>query len=344
MGVLSTLHSWFRPALVALFYRNIPWDLRWRLLILQPITLLTYAIGSAPYLWRRPFTVEHLPIAPKRTLRALVYKAPVAESKESKLRPLHVEIHGGGFIGGLPESNGYFDERVARETGAVVVCLSYRYTPEHPFPAAIDDIDASLRFIRDNAASRWGANPELMTIGGFSAGGNLALAALQQPELYKSVTHAPKAVVLFYPHLDNHIPPGDKPRPPGVPEKDPTRMLMPLFDSYGKRARAEGGHMDDPRLSPVLAPRDTLPGRVLMCVAGVDILYAEQMEFAGRVNEEDKRAGDQGRVEVYVEREMFHGYQEGKSLLKEYAVLCRFRLTEIQYRMQLYLKKSRTKL
>lgn len=312
LTIFRKLHSWFRPALVALFYPNIAWGIRWRLLILQQISILTYSIGSVPYLFRRPFTEEWLPITPNRVLRAIVFKAN-GTGRGRMLRPLHVDIHGGAFIGGLPESNAPFDERVANETGAVVVSLTYRYAPEHPFPAPVDDIDEAIRFIQHHAAERWGADPALMTVSGFSAGGCLAVASMQQPNCHGSAPHSYKAALTFCGVLDCRINPGDKPRPAGMPEKDPAAVLFPLFDSYGAQARVNG-HMDDPRLSPVLAPRETLPERMLLCVAGIDILLAEQMEFANRINEEDKKDGDweRPRVEVFLEEKGFHGYHEGE--------------------------------
>ncbi|UNI24708.1 hypothetical protein JDV02_010435 [Purpureocillium takamizusanense] len=351
--VLEALHRWFRPLLVALFHPRLSWSLRWRLLLLQPITLLTYSINTIPYLFSRPFVVEHLPLAPGRSLRVLVFKAPghgvrsvpsqrdddddaavaseehqqqqqkSSSSSSSPLRPLHVEIHGGSFLGGLPESNAAFDARVAAETGAVVVSLSYRYAPEHVFPAAIDDIDAAIAWIAAHAARRWGADPQLMTAGGFSAGGNLAVAATQQPDRQAPSATRVRGIVTFYAALDLRLAPDEKPRPRGMPSasSDPLRVLVPLFDAYmagARRAKTTMGHRGgdyddgDARLNPVLARRETLPERMLLVVPAVDILYAEQMAFAERVNGEDEREGrrERRRVETMVVDGMFHGYLE----------------------------------
>ncbi|MDN8969196.1 alpha/beta hydrolase fold domain-containing protein, partial [Staphylococcus aureus] len=79
--------------------------------------------------------------------------------------------------------------------------LTYRYAPEHVFPAAIDDVDAAVRFIQDNAALRWGADPTLMTVGGSSAGGGLALASGLKPRCHGSSPFAYKAAVLLCPVL-----------------------------------------------------------------------------------------------------------------------------------------------
>jgi acetyl esterase/lipase len=101
--------------------------------------------------------------------------------------------------GGLPELQAAFCNRVCEETGAVAISISYRYAPVHPFPAAIDDVDAIIRYIRDNAIYKYGADPNLLTVSGASAGGNLALAATQQPDCHAPSPVAIKAMVVYYP-------------------------------------------------------------------------------------------------------------------------------------------------
>jgi acetyl esterase/lipase len=129
----------------------------------------------------------------------LVFDDPAQKAvSKGKLRPLHLDIHGGGFIGGLPEGDGPFCTRLAQKTGAVVISTSYRYAPAHHFPAAIDDIDLVVKYLQAHAAERWGANPELMTTSGFSAGGNLALALTQQSSCHPPAKTAIKGAVTFY--------------------------------------------------------------------------------------------------------------------------------------------------
>ena len=50
-----------------------------------------------------------------------------------------------------------------------------------------------------------------------------------------------------------------------------------------------------------------------MCIAGIDILHAEQMAFIARVSEEDRQGGKSVvRIEVFCEDKLFHGYHEGE--------------------------------
>lgn len=319
----------FRPMLVGLFNLNIPWYQRWRtLFVLQPICLLSYSIPALPYLFSRPFVVDYLPVWSHRSVRSLVFRSSSGKGTGRKLRPLHIEIHGGAFIGGLAEQTARWCDIYAQDTGAVIVSITYRFAPEHVFPAAIDDIDDTVQWIKENAERKWGADSTLMTIGGASAGGSLAFAATQQPACHGPSLTAFKGIVTSYAVMEQRISPAEKPIPDSMPKYDPLRCMIPLFDAYGVQSRAS--HYDDPRLSPILAHRETLPDRILMMIAGVDILLEEQTAFAQRINADDERDGHSSgpRIEAVVEPECFHGWLEGKSYsLLSVCPHCR-RLTE----------------
>ncbi|KAF4344845.1 triacylglycerol lipase [Fusarium beomiforme] len=243
---------------------------------------------------------------PGRHVRALIFKA-AGVGKGRALRPLHVNFHSGAFMGGLPEGHAYFDQRVSEQTGAVVLDVDYRVAPEHVFPAAIDDADATIKWLQENAEERWGADPTLMTTSGFSAGGNLAFAVTQQKSCQAPSPTAIKAITTFYAAIDMRLSPWEKPHPDKMPKNDPAKLFLPLFDAYAAPARAK--HFEDPRLSPVLARVETLPERMLVVVPGIDILVAEQTEFAERINQEDGRR-ELERVGILHEEDLFHGYLE----------------------------------
>jgi acetyl esterase len=89
--------------------------------------------------------------------------------------PLHVYYHGGGFILGSAlsgELDGLLSRR-AFDANCVVASVEYRLAPEHKFPVGVKDCYAAFSgLIAD--ADRYGINPEVVTVGGGSAGGNLA--------------------------------------------------------------------------------------------------------------------------------------------------------------------------
>ncbi len=81
-------------------------------------------------------------------------------------------IHGGGFRAG--DRHGYDGLiRQFAERGYVAATVEYRLTPKYPFPAAIHDVKASVRWLRANAA-KYHVDPNRIGVTGGSAGGHLA--------------------------------------------------------------------------------------------------------------------------------------------------------------------------
>ena len=96
-------------------------------------------------------------------------------------RPLIVYVHGGGWMAGGPRrSAAYIDwpkvlaSLAAR--GYVVASVSYRFSREAPFPAAIQDVKAGIRWLRARATT-YNIDPKRAAIWGQSAGGHLAALA-----------------------------------------------------------------------------------------------------------------------------------------------------------------------
>ncbi|MQA14499.1 MAG: alpha/beta hydrolase fold domain-containing protein [Pseudonocardiaceae bacterium] len=80
-------------------------------------------------------------------------------------------LHGGGWVVGDLDTHDPVCRRVANALDAVVVSVGYRLAPEHPFPAALDDTVAALRWTAQQ-------HPELpLGVAGDSAGGSLAAGA-----------------------------------------------------------------------------------------------------------------------------------------------------------------------
>jgi acetyl esterase len=107
---------------------------------------------------------------------------------------LVVHLHGGGFVFHDLDVHDRPCRRFANRLGRAVLSVDYRLAPEHPFPAAPDDVDTVLTWLDHGGAELGGGGPTY--VHGDSAGGNLALvAALRHPGRFR-------AVVLHYPFLD----------------------------------------------------------------------------------------------------------------------------------------------
>ena len=88
-------------------------------------------------------------------------------------RPVLVFIHGGAFTAGNKRSGDspFYDNIAlwAAANGMVGVTMTYRLAPQHPWPAAQEDIAGALRWLRQNIAAR-GGDPGRIYLMGHSAG------------------------------------------------------------------------------------------------------------------------------------------------------------------------------
>ncbi len=93
--------------------------------------------------------------------------------------PAYLHFHGGGFWTGggievLRASAAVHGAR-ARQLGVVVVDVDYRMAPGHKFPLPVEDCYSALTWVAANA-EQLGVDPTRLSVGGGSAGGNLAAA------------------------------------------------------------------------------------------------------------------------------------------------------------------------
>ena len=100
---------------------------------------------------------------------------PVADPADL---PVVVYYHGGGWVVGDLDSHDAIARSIAIAVGAVVVAVDYRLAPEYPFPAAVDDSWAALKWVSEHA-TELGGDPARLAVAGDSAGGNLAAVVSQ---------------------------------------------------------------------------------------------------------------------------------------------------------------------
>ncbi|MEU4579554.1 alpha/beta hydrolase [Nonomuraea sp. ATR24] len=134
------------------------------------------------------------PVAERGKLAALAASVPPPDTSEMEIedlavpadpdvpvriyRPRHAEgavlwMHGGGWVMGSVDTEHPWAARLADASGAVVISVGYRLAPENPFPAALDDVYAVLKWTAEHAAEL-GVDPDRIAVGGHSAGGGLA--------------------------------------------------------------------------------------------------------------------------------------------------------------------------
>jgi epsilon-lactone hydrolase len=160
----------------------------WRALIRETDELLVAVMGAQ---------IEHL--------RSSVQSRPVGgvpvfvvtpegvdQSDES--RPIYLDIHGGSLLMGGGQACEVMARRMAAQVQMQTWSVDYRMPPDHPYPAALDDVLAAYRGLLDVRV------PEQIVVGGGSAGGNLAAALILRAR--DEGLPLPSALILLTPEAD----------------------------------------------------------------------------------------------------------------------------------------------
>jgi acetyl esterase len=198
---------------------------------------------------------------------------PVETSRQARRpgRGCVVFLHGGGFVLGDVDTHDAQSRRLANRTGLAVLAVDYRRPPEHRFPAAPDDVDRAVSWLRGHAAALDVDERRLMTLGD-SAGGNLALvAALRNPGVFA-------ATVLVYPFID---PSGRHYRP----ERDSGALTAAESAWYWQQYAAAPGDLVHPDLAPIDSPALGGLPPTLVVAAEYDLLRGEDVELARRIEQ-----------------------------------------------------------
>ena len=89
--------------------------------------------------------------------------------------PLVVYVHGGGWVLATIDTYDTSATALSDKLDAVVISLEYRHAPEHPFPAAHEDVLAGYKWAIENAG-QFNADSERLALVGESVGGNMVVA------------------------------------------------------------------------------------------------------------------------------------------------------------------------
>lgn len=193
--------------------------------------------------------------------------------------PVIAFYHGGGWTIGSLESHDPLCRQLAGLTPAIVVATAYRLAPEAPFPAAVDDAWAALRWIEANAVSLNG-DPSRIAVAGDSAGGNLsAVTAIKARD---EGGPALAFQLLLYPSVDARLgyPSHEENAEGFILSKDAMEWF---FGHYvGDRDQAD---LDDWRLSPIVHKDLAGLPAALVITAECDPLRDEGEAYATRLVE-----------------------------------------------------------
>jgi len=194
--------------------------------------------------------------------------------------PIHVYYHGGGWAAGTIEE--VFVDVICRErtalAGYVTIAVEYRLAPEHKFPVPLDDSYAALLWAAEHAPE-FNAKPDLITIGGGSAGANLAAAIT----LKARDEEGPKIAfqVLEIPALDLTL------TGPGYELYGNGEYPLPLTDIETYRAAylPTADDRKNPLASPLLAEDLSQLPPALILSSEYDPLQFDGSRYAERLND-----------------------------------------------------------
>jgi acetyl esterase len=223
--------------------------------------------------------------------------------------PLLVFLHGGGFVLGDLDTHDAPCRFLCREGPLQILSVEYRLSPEHPYPAAIEDACAAFAWARRELGAE--------AVGGDSAGAHLAAAVAQLAE------EQPALQLLIYPAIDRVQPwPSLELFAEGFPLSRKDVLWFEL------NSLAPGAQRGDPRGSLLASGKHAKLAPAIVAVAGFDPLRDEGLAYAKALRE----AGT--HVIVHRFPHLVHGFvhllgvsRSSRAALKELAQAVRRRLS-----------------
>ncbi|KAF7348093.1 Alpha beta hydrolase fold protein [Mycena sanguinolenta] len=258
----------------------------------------------------RPDIVKTYPCRPHLPIRIFFPRS----SKPPSNLPALLTIHGGGFVFGQSTDNESWNRTFADTHNMIVVALNYAKAPGSPFPGPVYDIEAL--FVSVLADPSIPIDTERVALAGWSAGGNLTVAASQ----LDTVRSRLRAIVPLYPSVDRALEGATKARlrrykpSLGGFRARPRDMLLNASVFFSWCYLPVGQKYRDPLLSPLYASRDALPKHIFVIACELDFLSHEAWRFAsklaGRVepgmDEPVGRIDPAGKGELILDDERFH--------------------------------------
>lgn len=216
--------------------------------------------------------------------------------------PVVVYFFGGGWVVGSLDTSEAICRAVASLTPCVVVSVGYRLAPEDPFPAAIDDCYAAVRWVGEHAAEL-GADPARMAVAGDSSGGNLAavMALMARDKGGPKVS----AQVLVYPPTRN-----DATTQSMRDHVDPMFFNAKSSAWFWQHYLADPADGESPYASPAKAADHSGLPPTLLLTAEYCPLYDEGEEYARMLSSADVP------VEFHPHKDLPHGFLQLSAVLE----------------------------
>lgn len=207
-----------------------------------------------------------------------------------------LHFHGGWFHWGSAQAFRNLVGQIALRAGLAGFVPDYRLAPEHPFPAAVQDVEDCYRGMMERGIDR-------IAVSGDSAGGNLALVLLAIVQMFESWTR-PVCGVVLSPVTDLTLT-GESFESRAVADPYFTKPQVTRF------AASYLGNADpkNPLASPLYGNLEGLPP-IRVHVGDDEVLLDDSLRYVKRA----VAAGVDAKVDVW--RGMPHGFVIGVGKLK----------------------------
>jgi acetyl esterase/lipase len=207
--------------------------------------------------------------------------------KGAETAPVVFYLHGGAHVFGSPKSYEALVKALCKAAGTRGIVPSYRKAPEHPFPAAVEDVMRVWDALLDR-----GEQPERIILGGDSAGGNLCLSLLAR--LLSRGGPLPAGAFAFSPLTDLTFS-GES-----VVSNAQADVVLPASRASEMAQAYLNGHPgDDPVASPLFADFTGAPP-IWLTVGDTEVLRDDTIRFAQNLQT------SQVPHEVHVEHDLPH--------------------------------------
>lgn len=230
-------------------------------------------------------------------------------ASDVKNAPLIFDIHGGGYTSGEAKGDEELCRALAKECGACVATVDYRFAPKVRYPKATDDCKDALLYLIGN--EEFDFDRERIFLLGHSAGGNAVVAVSAE------LSHLIAGQILDYPWLDVRL----ERRKPYIMYSIPAFVINGMSRSY---FRDEDRERHD--ASAVLMTADEVKRmpKTLLITCGRDTLKYDGEAFKKLLSKvgvptKHKEYPDavHGFVEIYFSGRMKSQFWLGKSLIKK---------------------------
>ena len=208
--------------------------------------------------------------------------------------------HGGGWAQGITDGHRSFVAKLSQALGASGLLPDYHLTPEHPFPAGLNDCVTAYRWLLSQ-----GVAASHIAIAGESAGGNLALATTLS--LRDSGAALPAVLVAISPATDMAMT-GETYQSKAF--VDPILGAGLPQDAFALYTNHGATDPRNPLVSPLYADVHGMPPTLLQ-VGTQEVLLSDSTRMADRL----KAAGVEVKLEVWPG--MMHAFTGGSDFIPE---------------------------